>query len=47
MNTPAMPTVPVTSPRFKYVPAVQTNVQRTWRKARLLQHLANSKEARQ
>jgi hypothetical protein len=46
MNAPALPTVPVTSPRFKYVPAVQTNVKRTWRKARLMQHLASSKDAR-
>lgn len=44
MNTPTLPSRPVTSPRFRYVPAVQTDVRRTWRKARLMQFLARPKD---
>lgn len=37
-----MPTVRITDPRFKWIPAVQTNVRRTFRKFRLLQSLQGS-----
>lgn len=38
--TLAVPSRHVTHRKFKYVTALLTDVCRTWRKARLLQHLA-------
>jgi hypothetical protein len=38
-TTTALPSRLLTNPKFRYVPAVKTDIRRTWRKARLLMHL--------
>lgn len=37
------PTRSILDPKFKYVPSYRTDIRRTFRKARLLQHLARIK----
>jgi len=41
-----LPTRRITHPRFKYTPAVSTDVRRTWRKFRLLAHIQRVRQQR-
>jgi hypothetical protein len=40
-----LPTLPITNPRFKYVPASHTDVRRTFRKFRLLMRIQRAQGA--